>query len=167
MRLRDSGGICRKMAAACCAIAAASLIPVAPASAQEDPFPSNADTHPGQIVYSRDVPYGSATRRFDQGEASTVNSDHSVLIADSLLIGLEPLTDAEQASVSAPLSSGFDASRSALQTGLSALTTAQSAEGDFTRAEGGASGVGGIVSNSLSSLPAALGVIGRVLGGGE
>jgi hypothetical protein len=58
-------------------------------------------------------------------------------------------------------------SPSALQTGLSALTTAHSSEGDFTRAEGGATGVGGIIGNSLSALPAALSVIGRVLGDGE
>lgn len=167
MRLLISGGVCRAMAAVCCPLAAALLVPLETASAQEDPFPSNADTHPGQIVYSRDVPYGSATRRFDQGEAATVDTDHSVLISNSLLIGLEPLTDAEQASISAPLRNAFDTSRSALQSGLSALDTVQLSEGDFTRAESGATGVGGIVNNSLSALPAALGTIGRVLGGGE
>jgi hypothetical protein len=167
MRFLYSSGVCRTMTLACCAGVTAMVIPIDHVSAQEDPWPSNADTNPGQIVYSRDVPYGSATRRFDQGEAATVNTDHSVLIADSLLVGLEPLTDAEQASVSAPLNSAFDTSRSALQIGLSALNAAQSSEVDFTRAENGATGVGGIISNSLGVLPAALGAVGRVLGGGE
>lgn len=167
MRLLYSGGHCYMTAIACCVAVSAAVIPLAPASAQEDPWPSNADTHPGQIVYSRDVPYGNATRRFDQGDAATVDTDHSALIATSLLYGLEPLSDAEQASVSAPLGSAFETSRSALQTGLSALNTAQFSEADFTRAESGATGVGGIISNSLSALPATLGVIGRVLGGGQ
>lgn len=166
MRLLYPGGVCRGMAIACCTVASA-IMPLELAHAQQDPWPSNADTHPGQIVYSRDVPYGSATRRFERGEAATVHPDQSVLIANSLLIGLQPLSDAEQASVSAPLSSVLGTSQSALQTGLSALTTAQSSEGDFTRAEGGATGVGGIIGNSLSALPAALSVIGRVLGDGE
>ena len=167
MRYLYSGGICRTMALAFCTMGSVSFIPLASADAQEAPWPSNAETHPGQIVYARDVPYGSAPRRFDQGDASTVNTDPSKLIADSLLIGLEPLTDAEHASVSAPLSSALDTGRSALQTGMSALTLAQSSEGDFTRAESGATSVGGIIGNSLSALPAALGVIDRVLGGDE
>lgn len=167
MRLQASGGIHCRLVTVWCAIATASLIQTESVSGQEAPFPSTAETHPGQIVYSRDVPYGSATRRFDQGEAATVNADHSVLIAESLLIGLEPLTDAEQASVSAPLNNAFETSQSALQTGLSALDGTRSFDRDFNRAEGGATGVGGIVSNSLSTLPAALGVIGRVLGDGE
>lgn len=167
MRLPIPGGVCRAMAVVCCLLAGAWLVPLEAVRAQEDPFPSNADTHPGQIVVLRDVPYGSATRRFDQGKAATVNTDHSVPIANSLLVGLKPLTDEEQASVSAPLRNGIDTSRTALQTGLSALSSTQASEGDFTRAEGGASGVGAIVSNSLSALPAALGIVGRVLGGGE
>lgn len=167
MRLRKLCSVCCVKTVAGCAGALAVIVPLGPVSAQESPWPSNADTHPGQIVYSRDVPYGSATRRFERGEAAVVQTDQSTLIADSLLIGLEPLSDADQASVSAPLSMVLGTSQSALETGLSVLTPAQSSEGDFTRAESGATGVGGIISNGLSVLPEALGVIGRVMGDGE
>lgn len=142
-------------------------IPFNQAQAQDAEYPSNAVAYPGQIVYSRDVPYGIATRRFDQGEAHTVSPDQSVLIANSLLIGLEPLSDAEQALVSAPLSRGLDATQSALLAGLSALSSAAMSEGDFNSAGGGADGIGGIISNSLSALPSALGMIGKVLGDGQ
>lgn len=167
MQLYRINGICRAMAIACSTAAAIGLVPVDSLSAQEAEFPSNADAHPGQIVFARDLPYGTATRRFDQGEANTVLLDHSSLISQSLLDGLEPLSDAEQALVSAPLSQALVTAQSALQTGLSALSSTQSTNGDFTRAEGGATGVGGIVSSSLASLPAALGVIGKVLGDGQ
>lgn len=167
MQLHHACGVCRAIAIACCAAATIGGIPLYSVSAQEDDYPSNADTHPGQIVYARDVPYGTATRRFDQGDASTVTLDHSALISQSLLVGLEPLSDAEQALVSAPLSQAIDTTRTALQTGLSALSSSQASEGDFTRAESGASSVGGLIGNSLSALPATLGVISRVLGDGQ
>lgn len=166
MQLHLLSGLSRTSAVAGFLVAAV-IIPFHSASAQEDPRPPNADTYPGQIVYSRDVPYGSATRRFAQGEARTVSPDQSVLIDDSLLVGLEPLSDAEQASVSAPLNRALDTTHSALQTGLSALSSAQSSEGDFTRSENGATGVAGIIGNSLGALPSALGVIGKVLGDGQ
>jgi hypothetical protein len=152
---------------ACCSAAAIGIIPIHHINAQEGEWPSNADTYPGQIVYSRDVPYGTATRRFDQGEASTVSPDQSVLITDSLLVGLEPLSDAEQALVSAPLGRALDTTRSALQFGLSALSSPHSSQGDFIRAESGSTTVGGVIGNSLSLLPSSLGVIGEALGDGE
>jgi len=160
-------GICRTVVIACFTAASIGLVPVHSLSAQEAEFPSNVDAHPGQIVFARDVPYGTATRRFDQGEANTVLVDHSALIAQSLLNGLKPLSDAEQALVTAPLNHALASTQSALQTGLSALSSPQSTNADFTRAESGATGVGGIVSNSLASLPASLGVIGKVLGDGQ
>lgn len=167
MRLYRICGIFRAMAIACSAAAAIGLGPVHHLSAQEAEYPSNADTHPGQLVFAREVPYGTATRRFDQGEASTVSLDHSALISHSLLVGLEPLSDAEQASVSAPLSQALDTTQSALQTGLSALSSSQSSDGDFTRAESGGTGVGGLIGSSLSALSSSLGVIGKVLGDGQ
>lgn len=167
MQLHFHSGICRAIAILCCSAATLGIVPLHHVSAQEDEYPSNADTFPGQIVYSRDVPYGTATRRFAQGEASTVSPDQSVLIANSLLIGLEPLSDAEQASISAPLNQGLGAMQSALQTGLSALSQPHSSEGDFTRAESGATNVGGVIGNSLGALNGSLGVIGKVLGDGQ
>lgn len=167
MELHNISGACHAIVLACCSAVAVGIVPIHSAGAQTADWPSNADTHPGQIVYSRDVPYGNATRRFDQGEANTVSTDPSALVSHSLLIGLAPLSDAEQASVSAPLNRALDTTGSALQTGLSALSSAQSTDRDFTRAEGGASSVGGIISNSLSVLPSALGVIGKVLGDGK
>lgn len=167
MELRKPSGKRRASAVVTCSVAMAAMIPLEHVSAQEDPWPSNADTHPGQIVYSRDVPYGSATRRFDQGDAATVRTDPTELIDRSLLVGLEPLSDAEQASISAPLSRAIGTSQTALETGLSALSSARSAKGDFTLAESGGTGVGRTITNSLGVLPGALGVIGRVLGGGE
>ncbi len=167
MQLYQINGSCRALAVVSVLLVTAGIVPLDFASAQEDPRPSNADTYPGQIVYSRDVPYGSATRRFTQGEARTVSPDQSVLITHSLLVGLEPLSDAEQASVSAPLNRALDTTNAALQTGLAALSSARSSEGDFTRSENGASGVGGIIGAGLSALPGALGVIGKVLGDGK
>lgn len=167
MQLHFPSGLCRIAAIACCSAAAVGVVPMYQVSAQEDEYPSNAVTFPGQIVYSRDVPYGTATRRFDQDEARTVRPDQSVLIANSLLIGLEPLSDTEQASISAPLSQGLGAMQSALQTGLSALSQTHSSDGDFTRSENGATNVGGIIGNSLGALSSSLGVIGKVLGDGQ
>lgn len=167
MQLHQTCGICRTISIVCCTAVTIGGVTLHPVSAQDAEYPSNADTHPGQIVYARDVHYGTATRRFDQGEASTVSLDHSALISQSLLVGLEPLSDAEQALVSAPLSQAINTTGSALQTGLSALSPSHASEGDFTRAESGASAVGGLIGNSLSSLPATLGVISRVLGDGQ
>lgn len=137
----------------------------APAMAQEVPWPSNADTHPGEIVYSRDVPYGSATRRFERGDAATIAPDQSPLINSTLMLGLQPMTDAEAAAVSAPLMQGSAALQGALDTGLAPLmgTTGNS---DFTRSESGPSQAGGIVGEALGVLPSALSVIGETLGGG-
>ena len=167
MQLFRISGICRTMVIACSIAAATGLVPVHHLSAQEGEVPSNADTHPGQIVFARDVPHGSATRRFDQGEASTVALDHSALIAQSLLVGLEPLSDAEQAMVSAPLRQALGTTQSALQTGLAALSSPHASDGDFTRAQSGASSVGGMIGTSLNALSASLGVVGKVLGGGQ
>lgn len=138
----------------------------APVHAQEEVWPSNAEAHPGEIVYSRDVPYGTATRRFAQGEARTVAPDQSRLIHESLLIGLEPLSDAEQAAVSAPLARSIDTVRGAIEIGLGAIAKSVG-NADFTRSESAASSTGSIVGQSLSILPSALGVIGDVTGGGQ
>lgn len=144
----------------------ATLATAFPAAAQEEVWPSNAEAHPGEIVYSRDVPYGTATRRFAQGEARTVAPDQSKLIIDSLLIGLEPLSDAEQASVSAPLGGSLAVAQKAIDVGLSTLSRT-SGSGDFTRSESGASATGSIVGQALSVLPSALGAIGKVTGSGQ
>jgi len=151
----------------CCAVSTIGTIPFNPISAQEEEYSSNAETHPGQIVYSREVPYGTATRRFAQGEARTVSPDQSLLITNSLLVGLEPLSDAEQAGVTAPLNQALGTTGSALQVGLSALESSQASNGDFTRAENGSNSVGGVISNSMSTLNSSLGVISKVLGDGQ
>ncbi|WFL75947.1 hypothetical protein P7228_07970 [Altererythrobacter arenosus] len=137
-----------------------------PAFAQEEVWPSNAEAHPGEIVYSRDVPYGTATRRFAQGEARTVNPDQTILIENSLLVGLQPLSDAEQAAVSAPLVRSLEVGRNAIDVGLS-VVTATGSGGDFTRSESGASSTGSIISQGLSVLPSALAVIGNTTGSGQ
>lgn len=142
------------------------LIVAFPAAAQEEVWPSNAEAHPGEIVYSRDVPYGIATRRFAQGEARTVAPDQTELIIDSLLVGLKPLSDAEQASVAAPIGRSLGAAQNAIDTGLSALSRTSS-NGDFSRSESGASATGSVVSRALSVLPSALGAIGKATGGGK
>lgn len=144
----------------------AAMVQVAPVAAQEEVWPSNAEAHPGEIVYSRDVPYGTATRRFAQGEARTVVPDQSKLIIDSIVVGLEPLSDAEQASVSAPLGRSLEGVRTTIDIGLSAIART-SGSGDFTRSESGASATGNIVSQSLSVLPSALGVISKTTGSGQ
>lgn len=167
MQLCKCSDIYQAVSMVCCVTAAIGVIPLHTVSAQDGEWPSNAEAYPGQIVYARDVPFGSATRRFDQAEASTVSPDQSALISQSLLIGLEPLSDAEQALVAAPLSQAHDTTRSALQTGLSALSQSHSSEGDFTRSESGSPHVGGIIGNSLGALSRSLGVIGKVLGDGQ
>ena len=142
------------------------LLAASPVAAQEDVWPSNAEAHPGEIVYSRDVPYGTATHRIAQGEARTVVPDQSRLIQNSLLTGLEPLSDAEQAAVSAPFARSFEVAQRALDTGLGVIDRTVGS-GEFTRSENGASATGSIVSQGLSVLPSALGVIGKVAGSGQ
>lgn len=137
-----------------------------PSVAQEEVWPSNAQAHPGEVVYSRDVPYGTATRRFAQGEANTVAPDQSKLIQDSILIGLQPLSNAEQAAVSAPLARSIETGQSAIETGLSTIA-GTAGRGDFTRSESGASSTGSIISQGLSVLPSALAVIGNNTGSGQ
>ena len=158
--------ILRTHAFALNAVGATMLVTAMPAAAQEEVWPSNAEAHPGEIVYSRDVPNGTATRRFSQGQARTVAPDQSKLIIESILVGLEPLSDAEQASVSAPLGRLQDGVQSTIDIGLSALSRAKLI-GDFTRSENGASAAGGIVGQGLSVLPTALAVIGKTAGGGQ
>lgn len=141
------------------------LVPSA-LQAQEAEYPSNAETFPGQIVYSRDVPFGMATRRFSQGEASTVAPDQSLLITTSLNLGLEPLSDAEQSMVSAPMTQSLNIGIDAINVGLSALSSAKG-NTDFTRSENGGSLTGNAVGQALSVLPSALSVIGKSLGNGQ
>ncbi len=152
-----------KILAAGASLLAITAVPVA---AQEGEFPSNKDQHPGEIVYSRDVPYGTATRRISQGQASTVAPDQSKLILETMLIGLEPMSDADQAGVTAPLSRTLNVANQAVSIGLTPVTGPQSS-GDFTRSESGASSTGGIVRSGLSVLPSALSVISRTAGRGQ
>lgn len=149
------------LASVACGLALALPMPV---SAQERPWPSNVDTHPGEIVYSRDVPYGTATRRFVRGEASTISPDKSKLIIDTLMQGLQPMTDAEAAAVSAPLMRSSGQLETAINTGLAPLMGANG-NSDFTRSESGGSQTGGIVNQALGALPSALSVIGKTIGG--
>lgn len=138
-------------------------------SAQEQDWPSNADAHPGEIVYSRAVPYGTATRRFSQGEAHTVAPDQSRLIQDSILQGLTPMTNIEQAAVSAPLLRSIQTGQDAIETGTSTLAGALGS-GDFTRSESGPSATGNIgntVSQGLGGLSTAIAVIGNTTGSGK
>ena len=149
------------------AVGAGFFVSVAtPAAAQDGEYPSNQEQYPGQLVYSRDVPRGIATRRVAQGEANTVALDQSQLIKDSLLLGLEPISDADQAGVSAPLTRGLEVANQALSIGLSHVTGAERSN-DFTRSESGASSTGSIISRGLSVLPSALSVISRTAGGGQ
>ena len=134
--------------------------------AQEAEYPSNTETFPGKIVYSRDVPYGLATRRFSQGEASTVAPDQSLLIINSLNLGLEPLSDAEQSMVSAPISQSLNIGIEAINVGLSAISSPKG-NTDFTRSESGGSLTGNAVGQALSVLPSALSAIGKALGNGQ
>ena len=159
-------GVLRAHSLALSAAGFGMMVSVIPAAAQEEVWPTNAEAHPGEIVYSRDVPYGTATRRFSQGEAMTVAPDQSKLIIDSIVVGLEPLSDAEQASVSAPLGRSLDGVETTLDIGLSAVARTNGS-GDFTRSESGASATGNIVSQGLSVLPSALGVIGKTAGNGQ
>ncbi len=138
----------------------------APALAQEGEYPSNQEQHPGQIVYSRDVPHGIAIRRIAQGEAQTVAPDQSRLIINTILIGLEPMSDADQAGVTAPLARPLDVTNQVISIGLSQVSGPKSSA-DFTRSESGASLTGGIVGRSLNVLPSALSVISRTAGSGQ
>ena len=134
------------------------------ASSQEADWPSNAEAHPGEIVYSREVPYGTATRRFVQGEAKTVTPDQSELIENSLLVGLEPLSDGEQAAVSAPILQSIEIGTDAVDAGLSPLAKVESNAG-FVGAEGASNSIGNVVSQSLSVIPSALSAIGHAVRG--
>ncbi|RJY09813.1 hypothetical protein [Aurantiacibacter aquimixticola] len=150
---------------AVCGLAAIYLVtPACPALAQEEGvWPTNQEAHPGQIVYSRDVPRGTATRRIAQGEAHTVAPDQSATIEAALALGLQPLTDVEQAGVTASLSRSLATAETAIATGLSVIS-GPTANADFTRSESGGTSAGGIVAGALSVLPGALSVLSRVGG---
>lgn len=138
----------------------------APANAQEIAYPSNAIAHPGEIVYGRDVPYGAGTRRFTQGEAATVKPDSSVLIGNLLSIGLSPLSDADHAAVSAPLTRMTGMIEGAIDVGVAPLTKSVG-NPDFVRSEGGSSVSGGAISQGLSGLSSALSALRGALGSGQ
>ncbi len=163
----DYNAFSRKVSLACASAAALASVALAPSlAAQEIPWPSNATTHPGDIVYSRDVPYGSATRRFERGDASTISPDQSTMINSTLMLGLKPMTDAETATVSAPLMRSSEMVVGAIDAGLAPLMGANG-NSDFTRSESGGSQTGGIVNQALGALPSALSVIGKTIGGGN
>ncbi len=163
MKIFNSRSILRTYRPALLASVASVFALSVPLQAQEEVWPSNSEAHPGEIVYSRDVPFGTATRRFAQGEARTVAPDQSVLIENSLLIGLEPITDAEHAAVSAPLQRSLLVSQEAMEGGLSVVTQSVS-NTDFTRSESAVSSTGAVISNALGVLPSALSVINQVTG---
>lgn len=81
------------------------------------------------------------------------------------MLGMEPMTDAEAASVSAPLMRSSAMLQGAIDTGLAPLM-GTSGNADFTRSESGPSQAGGIVNEALGVLPSALSVIGNTLGHG-
>ena len=141
--------------------------PVSQAVAQQEGvWPKNQDAFPGQIVYSRDVPYGSATRRVSQGEASTVTLDQSPLIDRTLALGLEPLTDSEQSLITAPL-------RQATGIAMDALTTAiptigeRSASSGIVPGETAGSATTSAIDRGLSVLPGVLSILAPRTDGGK
>lgn len=138
-----------------------------PLYGQTAEWPSNQDEHPGQIVYSRDVPYGTATRRFVRGEASTAQTDQSRILIDTLTMGLNPITDAESASITAPLNRGLAGAEEAISLGLAPLNGPAQGSNDFTRSESGASSTGNIISSSMGALTSALSNISRNTGSGQ
>ena len=134
-----------------------------------DPLPVNAQDRnatdaggspqksAGVIIYSRDVPYGTATARGFDGQANTVQVDQSDLIERSLANGLTPLSASEAAAVAAPLKSVGNV----IENSLATVGLGQDADGMKIGPSGATpvdlgGQIAGTVQNGMASLGSAL-----------
>lgn len=146
------------IAIAISANAGAETAALAQDTAADTAAPSSSAVPDGHIVYSRDVPYGSAIGPRTPGQPHTVNAGPTALILDSLAAGLEPIGDDENASIVAGTS---------LQTGQVGAHVAQgmSALSSMTGADGSASSLGDIQNSATgSAISRATGAIGSAMG---
>lgn len=146
---------------------AASAAVQAPALAQ-DAASNAARPAEGQVIYSRDVPYGSAIGPRTPGREHTVVTGPTNLILHSLATGLEPISDDENAGISANTNSqmGLIGTNVALGMGaLSSMGSSSSSASEIGTSQ--ISATGGAIGQATNALQNALGSLRGVLGGGE
>lgn len=129
---------------------------------------SNPDPHaaaPGHIIYSRDVPYGSAIGPRTPGHAHTVNAGPTNLILDSIGTGLRPIGDDENASIVAGTNLFVGQTGGRITQGMSALSSMTGAGGSASNvSDVSTSATGGAISRATGAIGGAMGNLRGVLG---
>ena len=147
------------------AVAAGTALP-APVFAQQSA--TNApDANEGQVIYSRNVPYGTAIGPRTPGQANTVVTGPTSLILHSVATGLEPITDDENAGIAAATSSQASLIGSHVMNGMSALSNVGSSGAASTITAGQGSATSGAISQATGALSAAINSLRGVLGTGQ
>lgn len=116
----------------------------------------------GRVIYSRDVPYGSAIGPRTPSREHSVNAGSTDLILKTVATGLEPLADDENAGVVAGTNSQFGLIDRHVALGMSVLTEKSGSRTHIGGVQGSATGkaVGqatGAIQNAMDSMRSALG----------
>ena len=135
------------------------------ALAQDAPVNSDPQTAaPGHIIYSRDVPYGSAIGPRTPGHAHTVNAGPTTLILDSIGTGLQPIGDDENASIVAGTNFYVGQTGGQVAQGMSALASMTGAGGSAsTVSDVHTSSTGGAINRATGAIGSAMGNLNGVL----
>lgn len=135
------------------------------ASAQDSSAASGSPPADGVVVYSREVHHSIGDRYFLRDRQEVVTAPVGVLI-DTVVVGLEPLSDAETSAILAPLSiqQRMEPSFAAATDGLG---TVSSSSGLIATTSTVSSLVGGTISAGIQSLAGALESLSVLSGGGQ
>jgi hypothetical protein len=116
----------------------------------------------GRVIYSRDVPYGSAIGPRTPSREHSVNAGPTDLILKTIATGLEPMADDENAGVVAGTNSQFESIDQHIALGMSVLTEKNGSRTHIGGVQNSATGkaIGqatGAIQSAMDSMRSALG----------
>jgi len=116
----------------------------------------------GHVIYSRDVPYGTAMGPRTPGREHSVNTGPTDLMLDTIATGLQPMADDENAGVVASTNFQFGIIDRHIANGLNSTSGRVGSSPNIGGAQSAAAGkaigqVNGAFQNAMNSLRTALG----------
>lgn len=126
---------------------------------ESDPVSWEVD---GRVIYSRDVPYGSAIGPRTPSREHSVNTGPTDLILGTIATGLKPMADDENAGVVAGTNSQFGSIDGHIALGMSVLTEKSGSRTHIGGVQSSATGktIGqatGAIQSAMDSMRSALG----------
>lgn len=143
-----------------------------PAIAQEasasPPAVATAGAGEGEIIYSREVSNRTVGMNYTPGRTQTVVAGPTNLILGSVATGLRPISDGENAAISAAISTPVSTVQSSIALGLAAIPSAKSTGlGNVNIGSVQGSVIDGAIGQATGALGSAMGSLRSALGGGQ